>query len=185
MNTSANALKKPFCAMVGVSSDLRFDDVAQAFSVQLGYRVGAVRQHGAVVDRSLVGDFAAVDGGRVGQQAHAGDAVGAAGGGLGQFVHDQLELRQHGGVVEHVVHGCVSGQVAEVAHRRGGEHHGTDLLEVDAGEHHVLDVGCAGRDDLAAQRTHAHEGAGGELEVFGDAAVELQAHVRSEEHTSE
>ncbi|MCY1356269.1 hypothetical protein D9M69_427140 [compost metagenome] len=80
-------------------------------------------------------------------------------------------------MVEHVVHRGIRGQVAEVAHRRGGEHHGTDFLEVDAGEHHVLDVGCAGRDDLAAQRTDAHEGAGGELEVFGDAAVEAQAAV--------
>jgi hypothetical protein len=32
---------------------------------------GAVGQHGALVDGSLVGDLAAVDGGRLGQQAQA------------------------------------------------------------------------------------------------------------------
>jgi hypothetical protein len=41
---------------------------------------GAVLQHGALVDRALVGDLAPVDGGRLGQHVQARHPVGAAGG---------------------------------------------------------------------------------------------------------
>ena len=55
----------------------------QAVFVQGRHGVGAVGEHGALVDRALVGDLALVDGGRLRQQAQARDAVGAAGGWVG------------------------------------------------------------------------------------------------------
>ena len=77
--------------------------------------------------------------------------------------------------VQHVVHRRVGWQSRERTHGRGREHHGADFLHVQASDDHVLDVRCTGGNDLAAQRSDADEGAGGQLEVFGDPAVELQA----------
>ena len=53
-----------------------------------------------------------------------------------------------------------------------------DFAPVVAGEHDILHVGRAVRDQLAAQRSDADPGAGVELEILGDASVEHQAALR-------
>ena len=52
----------------------------------------AVLEHGALVDRALVGDLALVDGRRLVHQVQAGDAVGAARGVPRELVQSQVYL---------------------------------------------------------------------------------------------
>ena len=74
---------------------------------------------------------------------------------------------------------CAGASAGSSAKRAAGvearEDQHADLAAVDAGDHHVLHQRVAGGDDLRAQRPDRDEGAGGELEVLGDAAVEHEA----------
>ena len=133
----------------------------------------AVLEHGALVDRALVGDLALVDGGRLVHQVQRGRCgwrcrsrrrparSTTSGSAPAPAALSSTCLQRR-----------VGRQAGELAHRRRREDQRADFLEVEAGDHRVLHVGRAGGDDLGAQRPHADEGAGGELEVFGDAAVE-------------
>jgi len=76
--------------------------------MQSRHRVSAVREHGTLVDRAFVRDFAAIDGGRFRQQTQPRDAVGASGGTARQLVLQLLEKSQHGRAAEHIGQGGVS-----------------------------------------------------------------------------
>ena len=58
---------------------------------------------------------------------------------------------------------------------RTQKHQRADLVAVVAGDHGVLDERVAGGDQLHADRARVHPGAGDELEILGDAAVEDEA----------
>ena len=81
----------------------------------------------------------------------------------------------HGGTGHHLGHGGAGIQTGQLAQCRRGKQHGAHFVEVDAGDHRVLHIGCSGRDDFGAQGADADKGAGGQLEVLGDAAIEFQA----------
>ena len=134
-------------------------------------------QHGALVDRALVGDLAQVDGRGGRQQAQPRHAGGAARGSFRQGVHNRLEMGQHGRARQHVGQRRVRSQTSQTPHRRRGEHHRAHLLEVQPGNNHVLHIRCPGGDDFGAHRAHADERASAELEVFGNAAIKVQAQV--------
>ena len=72
--------------------------------------------------------------------------------------------------------GRQAGERAAAVEAREDQH--ADLVAVDAGDHDVLHARVAGGDDLRAQRADRDEGAGRELEVLGDAAVEHEAALR-------
>ena len=79
-----------------MTSGVGLQDEVQTPFMQSGHSVCTVRQHSALVDRTFVCDLALVNGGGLGQQAHARNAVGAASGCFGQLIEDLLKLRQHG-----------------------------------------------------------------------------------------
>ena len=56
-----------------------------------------------------------------------------------------------------------------------GKHQRGDVVAVGAGQHHVAHQRREMRDERGAQRPDADPGAGRELEIFGEAAVEQQA----------
>jgi hypothetical protein len=135
----------------------------------------AVLQHGALVDGALVGDFALVDGGRLVQQVQPGDAGGAAGGLRASVSSTCWKWACTAGLSSTCCSARAVGQAGELANGGGGKEQRAHFVAVDAGDHRVLHVGRGGGDDPGPQRPHADEGAGGQLEVLGDAAVEAQA----------
>ena len=78
-----------------------------------------------------------------------------------QLVDHGLEAGQHGRTPPRRMDASAGRPLAP--HRRCGNTIAPHFFQVDAGEHHVLDVGCACGNDLAAQRARAHKGAGGSL----------------------
>ncbi len=88
-------------------------------------------------------------------------------------------MRLHRRTGQHLRQRGLVTQAAERAAGRGvGEHHGTHLVVAQAGNDHILNTRGTRRNDLVAQRSYADKGAGGQLEVFGNAAIKLQAQVQ-------
>ena len=73
--------------------------------------------------------------------------------------------------------GIQSGTQAAAGVDRRKHQHG-DIIAIMTGDHHILDVRCAGADHALAQRADTDPGAGGQLEVFCHPAVEQQALAR-------
>ena len=70
----------------------------------------AVREHGTLVDRALVGDFALVDRRRLGHHLQARHARGAAGGRLPQRISHVLKEAAQGGMRQHLGQRRTGGQ---------------------------------------------------------------------------
>ena len=139
----------------------------------------ALLQHGALVDGALVGDFAFVDGRRLVHQVQPGDAVGAAAAGLPEAICHDLEEVEQRGVCKHIGGAGAVGKAGELAaFVQPGQQQGADLGSVQARQPHILHQRATFCHHPRAQRANADEGAGVELEVFGDAAVEEQAGLR-------
>ena len=143
--------------------------------VELVHQLGAAAEHRALVDRALVGHFAGVERGRLAQQNGAADAVRAAGAAAGESGEPGAQFIEHAGV---------GGDVFRV---RGGEppagveireDQRADLVAVGAGDDDVARIRRELRQQARAQRADIDPGAGRELEVLGDAAVEQQALAR-------
>ncbi len=94
------------------------------------------------------------------QQVGPRDACRAAGGLGREFVEDALEMGLHTIAFQHILQARVQPQAAEGAAGGAGEDQGADFLAVDAGQHHVLHIRRAGRDDLRAQGADTDKGAG-------------------------
>ena len=134
------------------------------------------RQHRALVDVALVGDLAAVDGGGFGQQQRP---RGVARRMAALRLQSCKALRDRAAdlvVTDHVVHIGAVGQTGMGAARRDvREHQEANLVAAMAGDHDILRQRRQRGDAGDAQRADADPGAGIELEIFGDAAVEEQS----------
>ena len=135
-------------------------------------------QHRALVDRALVGDFAAIDRQRRIEQHRAGDPGRRARGARQRFwkplakrVADQRIGRRRSEIVRRQRR-IDQAAAIEIEHDQR-----RDFVAVDAGDHDVAHQRRAGRDEARAQRADADPGAAGELEILGNAAVEIEAGV--------
>src|SRR5947209_6160270 len=144
--------------------------------VELLDQARAMFQHRALVDRALVGDLAFVNRQRRIEQHRAGDARRRTGGSGGKCLQPLGKFAAHDGIgrrrrkiarrqrrIDHAA-------AVKIEHRQGRE-----FIAVDAGDHHIAEQRRADRDKARAQRADADPGAAGELEIFRDAAVEVEA----------
>src|SRR6185312_6009781 len=138
----------------------------------------AVLQHGALVDRTLVGDLAAVDReGRI-EQDRTGDAAGRSGRARKQLLEALAERRPH----RRIIGGAgdiISGKlwIDETTTIEIEDNQRRDFVAVDARDHDVAYQRRASGDEACAQGTDGHPGAACKLEILGDAAVEIEAGV--------
>src|SRR2546421_10576584 len=160
-------------AMISVRSDdlrrrrRRIDIVDQA---------AAMLEHRALIDGALVGDFATIDRQRRIEQDRTGNPRRGAGRGreergeaLPKRVADQRISRGRGEVI--LRQGRIDQAAAvEIEHDKR-----YDLVTVDPDDHRIAHQWCAGGDEAGTQRTDADPGSTGQLEVFADAAIEIEA----------
>src|SRR5580700_8852715 len=107
--------------------------------VKLFYQSRAMRKHRALVDRTLVGHFADIEGRRLGEQNSAHDAVRRAARRLCERPKQACELRSHPRMGEHRRSGRVGGKVGRklVAGVEIGKHQRRHIVALGAREHHV------------------------------------------------
>ena len=153
------------------------DPFGRRIVVERRHRARAPRQHRALVDVALVGDLAAVDGSGLGQQQRARRVAGR----IGRFAPSALP-----GPARSRRAPCrgrsprstsaLSGRPA--CARQAGDvrkHQEAHLVAAMAGHDDVLRQRRQRGDAGDAQRADADPGAGIELEILGDAAVEEQS----------
>ena len=133
-------------------------------------------QDRTLVDGAFVRHLAAAQRGGLGQDEGAGDAVRAAGGFAGQTVEQSLQPRANLKVGRHLGHAGTRMQAAgQLRSGRQQQHQHAQTHAVVARNHGVVDVGRTSTDHGSSQGAHIDPGAGGQLEVFGDAAIESKA----------
>ncbi len=132
-------------------------------------------EHRALVDRPLVGDFAAVDRERRIEQERADNPRRGAGRcrlkrgkALPEGAAHQRILRADGDVVSRQS-GIDQAATVEIEHDES-----SDVVTVDPGDHDVAHQRRAGCDEAGAQRADADPGAACEFEILGDAAIEVE-----------
>src|ERR1700733_10978036 len=143
-------------------------------SVQLFDQRGPIAQHGALIERTFVGDFMLVDGGRLFHQHRADYAAGTAGAGHGEFLEQLAEFSPYVFVARDIWVRSVGGQLG--TKRAAGfdvrKDQRSDIRTIVTRKYDIAQIGGAMREKLRAQRSHANPGAGGEFEILRDAAVE-------------
>lgn len=137
-----------------------------------------MRQYGALIDGSLVGDLAFVERWRIDQHQRARDPAGAAGGMLLQALQQIGEKIAHRFCGDDVGAGGIGRQTGQLATTLdvGHDQH-ADLTAVLTGDDGVLQIRRTLMGDQGAQRTDADPGAGIEFEVFRDTSVEHETQI--------
>ena len=156
----------------------RDDDVGRRrIGVEVFDQSGAMGKHRALVDRTFVGDLAHVKRRRFGEQDGAVDASRRAAVRIRERFQKVRECVFDPGVLEHHRGGGVRRQIrrqlpasVDVRNDQGG-----DVVAVGSRQYDVTHQRRAMRDKRHAQRSDADPGAGGELEVLGNAPVEKKA----------
>src|SRR5580693_9253118 len=154
------------------------DDVGRwRVGVEVFDQRGAICKHGARVDGTLVGHLADIERRQLGEQDGAANAARRTAARLQQSVEEAREFAAHALVGEQSGDGSIGREIGcELAAGVGiGKHQRGDVVTVAAGQHHIAHQRCKMRDERGAQRPDADPGAGRELEIFGEAAVEQEA----------
>src|SRR5688500_12075440 len=155
------------------AASMRFASVMGAFvgdddarrnrlRVELLDERSAVAQHGALVDRSLVGDLSRVDRWGLVEHERPGNPRRAPG-------RRRTDVAEATG--ENPAEIVAAQRVAHPAIREDQRRH---LVAVVSGDDHVLGIRRERREELYPQWTHAHPGAGRKLEVLVEPAVERE-----------
>ena len=137
-------------------------------------------QHRALVDRALVGDFAAIDRQRRIEQHGAGNPGRRSGRGRQKFGETFAKRRADQGVGGG--RGEVVGGSAGLTRRQPSR---SRITSADISSRLMPAIttsrtsGAQAATKPRAQRTDADPGAAGELEILGDAAVEIEAGMKS------
>src|SRR5580704_17645497 len=154
------------------------DDVGRRrVGVQVFDQRGAICKHRALVDGTLVGHFADIERRQLGEQNGAADAARCATARLQQRVEEAREFAAHALVGELSGDGSVGREIGRERPAGIGiwKHQRGDVVAVGAGQYHIAHQRREMCDERSAQRPDADPGAGCELEIFGEAAVEQEA----------
>src|SRR6266516_6069599 len=153
----------------------RYHVCGRRWRIKLVDQTAALIQHRALIDRALVGDFAAVDRQRRVDEDRARDPGRRPRRRRQKFCQPLATCLADQGI------GCRRDEVVG-RKRRTDETAAVEiendqrrhLVAVDAGNHHVPNQWRAGRDQSRAERTDADPGTACELEILGYASVEIE-----------
>src|SRR6516225_5733156 len=167
------------CIFSSLKKSTQYDDMfRRCRRIQLFDQFAATLQYRALVDRALVGDFAAIDGERRVQQDSTCDPGRRTGGGrkqpseaFGKGAANQRIGRGRGNVIGG------KGRIDQAAAVKVEHDQRRYFVAIDAGNHDVAHQRRAGCDETRAQGTDADPGAARELEILGNAAIEVEAGV--------
>src|SRR5208337_2054609 len=127
----------------------------------------------ALIQRAFVGYFMGIERWRIFQEDRATYPVRAAGSFLRKGCEQILETLPHRIVLENCCYGraCRELWTQGAARLEVGEDHHADVVAIMTRDDDVPHKWCEEPYGPCSQGADAHPGAGGELEVFGEAAV--------------